>query len=179
MFNAAVYENPIAKYKETLLQVIGASLLISFCSQIKIALPFTPVPITLQTFAVLLIGAKLGSKNGAAAILLYFVQVLMGLPVLAGGGSNPLSFFGPTGGYLIGFLPEAYIMGWFAEKINQGQPQKLFCAGLLAVTLQLGLGAIFLSNFVGWGSVIFMGVVPFIFGELLKVIAVVRLTTKG
>ncbi len=169
-------ERPFAKYGETLLQVVGASLLISLCSQIKIVLPFTPVPLSLQTFAILLIGAKLGSKKGAAAVLLYFAQVLIGLPVLAGGEINPMGFLGPRGGYLLGFLPEAYIIGWFAERMNSYQPQKLFLTGLLASAIQLGLGAIYLSNFVGWGSVFLMGVLPFIFGEILKVIAVVRLS---
>ena len=94
-----------------LLQVIGASLLLALCSQIKIILPFTIIPITLQTLAVLIIGAKLGSRKGSAAILLYFAQIMAGFPVLAGGISDPLVFFGPKAGYYFGFCFQAFIMG--------------------------------------------------------------------
>jgi biotin transport system substrate-specific component len=176
------YENsvtsPFAKYKDTLLQVVGASLFIALCSQIKINLPFSLIPITLQTFAILLVGANLGSKKGAAAVLLYLSQAMIGLPVLAGGDINPLFLLGPKGGYYVGFLVQAYCMGWFTERMKEVQPQKLFFVGLLACSLQLGLGAIQLASFVGWNSVLLMGVYPFIFGEILKVIGVCKLTNK-
>jgi biotin transport system substrate-specific component len=74
-------------------QVFGASILMALCSQIKIVLPFTIVPLTCQTFAALLIGATLGSRKGVWALLLYFAEILIGLPVLAGGSINPVVFF--------------------------------------------------------------------------------------
>lgn len=170
--------HPLTKYKDTLLQVLGASLFIALCSQIKINLPFTPIGLTLQSFAILLVGVHLGSKKGAAAVLLYLAQIMMGLPVIAGGEVNPLVFIGPKGGYYIGFIFQAYCMGWFAERMEGYQPKKLFLAGLLACALQLCLGAIQLATFVGWSAVLLMGIYPFIFGEILKVIAVCRLAKE-
>ncbi len=90
--------------------IVLATILLAACAQIAIPLPFTPVPITGQTFAVLLIGATLGSSRGAAAIVLYLVEGAAGLP-----------FFAPTGGmftygYLLGFVPAAYVAGWLCER---------------------------------------------------------------
>jgi len=156
----------------SLFQIVGASLLIALFSQIKIALPFSPVPLSLQTFGVLLVGASLGSKKGAAAMLLYLVQVVCGLPVLSSGGANALALFGPTGGYLMGFVMEAYCIGWFVERMPSYQPLKLLLASFLACSLQLGFGAMQLASFVGWDSVMLMGIYPFILGEILKSLAV-------
>ena len=151
-----------------MLQVVGASLFIALLCQIKIVLPFTPVPLTLQTLGVLLVGASLGSKKGAAAILLYLAQIVCGLPVLNGGGVNPLALVGPTGGYLIGFIVQAYCIGYIAERMSGYQPLKLFLGCILACTLDLSLGAIQLASFVGWSHMMLMGVYPFILGEILK-----------
>ena len=90
--------------------IVAASILLAACAQIAIPLPFTPVPITGQTFAVLLIGAALGSGRGAAAIVLYLLEGAAGLP-----------FFAPTGGmytygYLAGFVPAAFVAGWLCER---------------------------------------------------------------
>ena len=90
--------------------VVAATFLLAACAQIAIPLPFTPVPITGQTFAVLLIGATLGSTRGSAAIILYLLEGAAGLP-----------FFAPTGGmftygYLAGFVPAAFVAGWLCER---------------------------------------------------------------
>lgn len=82
----------------TFFQVLAASLFMALCSQIKIALPFTPIPLTLQTLAVLLIGAALGSRKGSFAILLYYAEILIGLPVLAGGYQIRSPLLGQAGG---------------------------------------------------------------------------------
>lgn len=159
--------NPAAWH--TLFQVMGASLFMALCSQIKIVLPFTLVPLTLQTLAVLLIGASLGSRKGAWALMLYFAEVLMGLPVLSGGTSDPLVFIGPKGGYVLGFCVQAFLMGWFVEKMPFSKPVTLLVGGILACAVQLGLGVVVLAQFVGWSSVWTMGLFPFIPGEMLKV----------
>jgi biotin transport system substrate-specific component len=153
----------------TLFQVIGASLFMALCSQIKIVLPFTPVPLTLQTLAVLLIGVSLGSRKGAWALLLYFAEILMGLPVLSGGTSDPLVFIGPKGGYVLGFCVQAFLMGWFVERMPWSRSVTLLVGGLLACAVQLGLGVVVLAQFVGWSPVWTMGLSPFIPGEILKV----------
>ena len=85
-------------------------------AQVRIPLPFTPVPITGQTFAVLLVGAVLGSRRGAASLLLYLMQGLVGLPFFAGGTSGLAILLGPTGGYLVGFIVAAYLVGLLAAR---------------------------------------------------------------
>ena len=84
-----------------LLLVAGASLLIAIAAQISVPLPFTPVPLTLQPLAVILIGVTLGSTRGAAAAILYLLEGLSGMPVFAGGGAGALWLAGPTAGYLL------------------------------------------------------------------------------
>lgn len=157
---------------KTLFQVVGASMFLALCSQIKIVLPFTFVPLTLQTFAVLLIGASLGSRKGTWAILLYFAEILAGLPVLSGGLSDPLIFFGPKGGYVLGFCLQAYTMGWCIENMRGSKPLALLIGGLFACTVQMGLGVIMLAQFVGWSTVWTIGLLPFLPGEILKVLIV-------
>ncbi len=93
-----------------IISIVAGSVLLALCAQISIPLPFTPVPITGQTFAVLLIGASLGSGRGAAAVILYLIEGVAGLP-----------FFAPTGGmftygYLAGFVPAAFVAGWLCER---------------------------------------------------------------
>lgn len=157
---------------KTLFQVLACSGFIALCSQIKVDLPFTPVPLTLQTLAVLLIGASLGSKKGAAAILLYFAQILVGLPVLAGGISDPLVFLGPKGGYVLGFCLQAYLMGWSIEKMPFSKPMNLFIGGIIACTVQMGLGVFMLAQFVGWNVVWTMGLFPYLPGEIFKILMI-------
>lgn len=154
---------------QTFFQVLGASGLIALCSQIKIDLPFTPVPLTLQTLAVLLIGASLGSRKGVWAILLYFAQILIGLPVLSGGVSDPLIFLGPKGGYVLGFCLQAFLMGWCVEKLPWSKSVTLFVGGIVACSAQLGFGVLVLAQFVGWNAVWTMGLYPFLPGEMLKI----------
>lgn len=93
--------------------VIVFSLFIAACAQF--AIPIGDVPITGQTFAVLLTGALLGSRLGAAAVIAYLVEGAVGLPFFAGGGSGLVRFMGPTGGYLIAFPAAAFVTGAFAE----------------------------------------------------------------
>jgi biotin transport system substrate-specific component len=93
--------------------VIVFSLFIAACAQFSIQIG--PVPITGQSFAVLLTGALLGSRLGAAAVIAYLVEGALGLPFFAGGGAGIVRFFGPTGGYLVAFPAAAFITGAFAE----------------------------------------------------------------
>ena len=93
--------------------VIVFSLFIAACAQFSIQIG--PVPITGQSFAVLLTGALLGSRLGAAAVIAYLIEGALGLPFFAGGGAGIVRFFGPTGGYLVAFPAAAFITGAFAE----------------------------------------------------------------
>src|SRR5690242_2913818 len=97
------FSNISSQVRDALLILLG-SLFIAMLAQIEIRLPFTPVPITGQTFGVLLVGAALGSKRGATALLLYLIEGALGLPFFAGGASGLRILTGATAGYLIGFI---------------------------------------------------------------------------
>lgn len=153
---------------DTALVVLG-SLLIAVLAQVRMYLPFTPVPVTGQTFAVLLIGAVLGSRRGAAAVGLYLLQGSLGLPFFAGGGAGFTVLLGPTGGYLAGFLPAAYVTGWLAER---GFDRKLRTAlpGFLAGQVVIyAFGVLWLARFTGIDTALAAGLLPFLAGDAVKV----------
>ena len=152
----------------SIIQVIIASCLLAIVSQVKIPLSFTPVPFTIQTIAVMGIGAMLGSRLGAFATLLYLLQGGLGLPVFAGGNLGLQYFFGPTGGYLVGFVVQAFLVGWFFERRAAFSLLQRWGVLLLSTSLQLGLGALWLTQFVGWSQALSLGVLPFVVGDGVK-----------
>lgn len=160
-------------------QIILSSLFIALCAQISIPLPFSPVPLTLQTFAVMLVGAKLGSRKGAIAVLLYLAEAILGLPVLAGGMADPLALAGPKGGYLIGFVFQASFSGWLVERINIHGKRFLTLGLFLNYALLLITGSLWLSQFVGIQNAFTMGALPFIPGAIIKIFVVVALLTRN
>jgi biotin transport system substrate-specific component len=157
---------------------LGAGLL---TLSAKVQVPFYPVPMTLQTLVVLLIGAAFGWRLGVAAVALYLAQGLAGLPVFANTPplmAGPLYLFGPTGGFLVGFLVATAIVGWAAERGWDRSAIKLALAMMVADALLLALGALWLAFFaalpggatgVGLGRAWAAGVQPFLLGEALKV----------
>lgn len=155
-------------------QIVLGSLLIALCAQINIPLPFTPVTVTLQTLAVMLVGASLGSRKGALCVLVYLSESMLGLPVLHGGYVNPLALIGPNGGYLAGFVLQAYVVGWFSERRHLLGKSLVMVGISLACFLQLSAGALWIGQFIGYSSAFMMGVVPFIAGEILKILVVVN-----
>lgn len=157
-----------------LLQVIGASLFIGLCAQISISLPFTPVPISMQTFAVLLTGCMLGPKRGVAAVLLYIAEGCAGLPVFAGGHCGFLNLIGPKGGYILGYILQAYCSGWIVKQKIASSPGRLGLYLTAICLFQMSVGVLWLAPFVGWKSVLVMGFYPFVPGELLKSFAVAK-----
>jgi biotin transport system substrate-specific component len=149
--------------------IVGASLLVALMAQVSIPLPFSPVPITGQTFAVLLVGAALGARRGAASLLLYLLEGAVGLPVFAGGTGGPAVLLGPTGGYLIGFVAAAWLVGALAGRgLDRRLPHALlaFLAGEAVIFL---CGAAVLAVYVGPANALPLGVIPFIPGELIKI----------
>ncbi len=150
--------------------ILGASWGIALSAQITISLPFSPVPITGQTLVVLLTGLLLGRTRGTAAIAAYLAQGAAGLPFFAGGKSGLATLFGPTGGYLFGFLAAAYIVGMLSELKFK---RSIFQA---ASTLILGniiiyvFGLFWLARFVGESQVLQLGLYPFLVGDLLKIL---------
>jgi biotin transport system substrate-specific component len=139
-------------------------------AQIRIPLPFTPVPLTGQTFAVLLVGAALGSKRGAASLALYPLLGALGLPFFAGGASGLAYMSGPTLGYLVGFVVAAYVAGLLAERgLERSVRTSLipFLAGTLVIYI---FGAGWLAVLFGIQQAITLGVLPFLVGDAIKLV---------
>ncbi|MGH2625156.1 MAG: biotin transporter BioY [Anaerolineales bacterium] len=149
--------------------VLGASAVVALCSQVEFHLPGNPVPITGQTFAVLLAGALLGPRLGALAMLAYLTQGALGLPVFAGGAGGAARLLGPTGGYLIGFVAAAALVGWLAERGWDRTPWLTAGAMFLGNLVIYALGVTRLAAFVGSDQAVALGVLPFLPGDLIKV----------
>lgn len=154
-----------------LLLVTGGSLLVALFAQVRIPLPFTPVPLTGQTFAVLLVGALLGARRGAWSLALYLLQGALGAPVFAGGKAGLVHLFGPTGGYLLGFLVAAWLVGWLAERGGERRLPVSLLTFLLGEGVIYLFGLPWLALFVGWERVLVTGLFPFLPGDLIKAIA--------
>ena len=154
-----------------LLLIITGSLCVAGMAQVRIPLPFTPVPITGQTFAVLLVGASLGSRRGAASLVLYLLLGLLGLPFFAGGTSGLSALLGPTGGYLVGFVLAATLVGSLAARgLDRRVPGALlaFLAGEIVIYL---FGVAWLSVYLGIKQAIVAGFLPFLIGDAIKFVA--------
>ena len=150
--------------------ILGASWGIALSAQISISLPFSPVPITGQTLVVLLVGLLLGRTRGTAAIAAYLAQGAAGLPLFAGGKSGLTTLFGPTGGYLFGFLAAAYIVGMLSElkfKRSVFQAASTLILGNIIIYI---FGLFWLARFVGESQVLQLGLYPFLVGDLLKIL---------
>jgi len=148
----------------------GGALSVALLAQIRIPLGFTPVPITGQTFGVVLVGGVLGARRGAAALLLYVLLGGLGLPFYAGGQGGWAHVGGASGGYLLGFVAAAGVVGMLAERGLDRRPLPAFLtfqAGSLVVYAfgVLGLG---LTLHVTWGRALALGWLPFVPGDLLK-----------
>jgi len=152
--------------------VLLGSWLVALFAQIEIPLPFSPVPITGQTFAVLLVGALLGSKRGAAAMLAYIVQGAAGLPFFAGGASGAGILTGATAGYLAGFIVAAYVVGLLAERGMERSFKTSVLPFLVGTIIIYVFGVTWLSAIIGsFGKAIELGLLPFIIGDVIKMFA--------
>lgn len=147
---------------------------------IKIPLPFSPVPVTMQVLFVFLAGAILKKKWGTLSLLVYSLLGIAGLPVFAGGASGIGVLFGPTGGYIIGFVLAAFIIGYLSEKDEK--------SGLLSNALYMGIGLIVIYAF-GLAQLAFVaklgivqaasvGMLPFLPGDLLKLAAAAYIASR-
>ena len=154
--------------KYVFLALVG-SIILAVSSKIKI--PFYPVPMTMQTLVVLMIGIVFGWKLGLATISLYLFEGIIGLPVFSGTPEKGLGlvyFTGPTMGYLLGFLVAVYISGKFNYDSNL---IKNFLKLLLATSVIYIIGMIWLGNLIGWDKPIFqLGAKPFLLAELFKIL---------
>lgn len=159
---------PRAGFGTNALLVVGASLVTALAAQIAVPLPWSPVPITGQTFAVLLGGAVLGARRGFLAQLLYLAEGAAGMPVFAGGDAGWLKLVGPTGGYLLAFPLAAAVTGFLAERGWDRRFVTMLGAMLLGSVVIFGLGLVMLSRFVPAPTLLAQGLLPFLPGDLLK-----------
>jgi biotin transport system substrate-specific component len=163
--------SPLARH---VVLVAAGALLIYLSARVYIQVPGTPVPFTLQTFGVLLVGGALGLRRGAAAAFLYVALGVVGLPFFAEGKGGIGVIWGATGGYLVGFVAAASLVGWLAE---QGWDRRLggsIGATLLADALIYVIAVPWLALVTGASpeTAIAQGLTPFVVGDLAKLIAV-------
>jgi biotin transport system substrate-specific component len=152
--------------------ILAASLLLAALAQVEFPLPFTPVPITGETFGVLLIGAALGSKRGVASILAYLAEGAAGLPFFAGGTGGLSVLTGATAGYLVGFVGAAYVVGRMAERGLERSFRTSLLPFVVGTLIIYAFGVAWLSTIVGGlAEGIRFGMLPFLIGDAVKLIA--------
>jgi len=164
-----IAERPFSLIKQTGI-VICASAVIAVCARLMLPLPFTPVPLTLANFGVLLVGLTLGSRRGFAAAALYLSWGAMGLPVFASSGPGSFAqMLGPTGGYLWAYPVIAFLAGWIAEHGKPSFVRNLTAATVAEVVLfAAGLSWLAILTH-SWRQAAFFGLYPFLFAEVSKV----------
>ena len=146
--------------------IVGGSLALALSAKIQV--PFWPVPATMQTLVALMIGYGFGSRLGVATVLAYLAEGLAGLPVFAGALAGPAYLLGPTGGYLLGFVPAALFAGWAA---GWRRPQTLAwtsLAMLMGHAMIFVPGVAWLAVFFGWTKAFALGLAPFLPAALVK-----------
>lgn len=170
-----------AKVWQKVIFAVGLASLTGAMAQVRVVLPWSPVPITLQTFVVLLSGVVLGRKWGAISQALYLGIGALGMPWFTGYGSGLQTLAGPTGGYLTGFILAALLIGYFTDTCIKSR-SFFYMLGLMVFAnfiIIYGLGIAQLSLYLSWVkgvevnlfSLFWMGVIPFIPGDLTKAIA--------
>lgn len=150
------------------LLVVGASLVTALSAQLAVPVPWSPVPITGQTFAVLLCGAVLGARRALLAQLLYLCEGASGLPVFAGGAGGIFHLIGPSAGYLLAFPFAAGLTGLLAERGWDRRFATMAAAMLLGSAVIFTGGLAWLSRFVPGDRLLAMGLLPFVPGDLVK-----------
>ena len=161
--------------------ILAGSLFLTLSSYLEV--PMIPVPVTMQTFAVALVGALYGWRLGGLTIVAWLAQGALGLPVLAGGAAGVAHFVGPTAGYLFAFPVAGMAVGWLAERgWNGRRPWRAFAAMLIGNGLCLALGAAWLAALIGLEPAVMTGLAPFLIGAVLKAglgALTLRLMTRG
>ena len=159
--------------------VVGASLFVALCAQITIPLPFTPVPLTVQNFGVLLVGMLLGSKRGFAALLLYLAEGAIGLPVFNPIGPGGLArLMGATGGFLLAYPLVAGFTGFIMER-GQESFARAAAAGLLGEVVLFTGGLTWLAVLThSVSQALRWGLYWFVFAEVIKVMMAAALATQ-
>jgi biotin transport system substrate-specific component len=159
--------------------VASASLFVALCARLTVPLPFTPVPLTLQNFAVLLVGLVLGSRRGFVALVLYLTEGAVGWPVFTAGLGGVAQLLGPTGGFLIAYPVVAFVSGWIAERSRRTFARVITAAVAGEIVLFAG-GLAWLVLWTGgsWGRAAQFGLYPFLFAEVAKVMAAAGISRR-
>jgi biotin transport system substrate-specific component len=157
---------PEARVIKPVILVVAGSLALALSAKIQV--PFWPVPMTMQSLVVLLIGMTFGSRLGALTLLAYLAEGFAGLPVFAGAAAGPLYMTGPTAGYLVGFLLSAGAIGWLAEHGWSRDLWRTALAMTLGHVLLFVPGVLWLAVLFGWPKAFAVGVTPFIAATILK-----------
>ncbi|MDA2912605.1 biotin transporter BioY [Acidobacteriia bacterium AH_259_A11_L15] len=167
---------PRLSLAQNILLVISGSVLVALCAHIALPLPFSPVPVTGQTFAVLLLGATFGARRSAAALLLYLAEGAAGLPVFAPMGlPGAARLLGPTAGYLWAYPLAAFLLGWIVARSEVSTRARRWLgllAGVLAaevVIFAAGMAWLKILTQASWSAATVQGLLPFLPGELAKV----------
>jgi len=172
-----IKQNTHSQIIKSIIIIFLGSLILAISAKIKI--PFYPVPMTMQTFVVLLFGMSFGYKIGLATVLLYLVEGIIGLPVFSNSperGVGLVYFTGPTMGYLIGFLSACFLASFIKKKENY---LIIFLKLILAVSTIYFLGLLWLGMLIGWDKPLLeFGVVPFLPAEILKISLLTILAKK-
>lgn len=186
MFANATYANLIRPSNKTyarlydLALIFGGSLFVALSAQLAIPLGFSPVPVTGQTFAVLLTGALLGARRGSLSILAYIAEGAAGLPVFAMGQGGAAVLLGPRGGYIIGFILAAWLTGFLAERRWDRRVATTIVAMALGNVAIYALGLLWLCCLMGSDArVLALGLYPFLIGDLLKISLAAILLPSG
>ena len=157
--------------------IFFGSILLAISAKVKI--PFYPVPMTMQTFIVLLLGVSFGYKIGLATIILYLMEGIIGLPVFSNSPERGVGFAyftGPTMGYLIGFLSACFLASFVKKNDNYFV---IFLKLILSVSTIYILGVLWLGTIIGWDKpILSLGVYPFLLAEIFKILILTLLSKK-
>ena len=172
-----IKQNTQAQIIKSILVIFLGSVLLAVSAKIKI--PFYPVPMTMQTFVVIILGLAFGSRLATATVGLYLIEGLIGLPVFSNSpekGVGLVYFTGPTMGYLIGFLFTAYFAGYLNFKTNF---LIIFSKLVFVVSFIYIFGLIWLGILIGWDKPILqLGAYPFLYAELFKILILTLIAKK-
>ena len=154
---------PTTGFARNAILAVAGSLIVAAAAQVNV--PMVPVPMTLQTLAVLMVGAAYGARLGAATLALYALEGALGLPVFAEFKSG---FMLASFGYVLGFIAAAYVVGFLAERGWDRSPIRMFAAMLLGAAVLYVPGLIWLSAWIGAEKAIQFGLMPFVLGDVVK-----------
>jgi len=175
-------DRKLARFYDAIL-VVGGSVIVALCAQVAVGFP---VPITGQTFGVLMVGMLLGSRRGVLCLLTYLAEGCLGLPVFAQGKAGAAALIGPTGGYLVGFVLAAWVVGTLAERGWDRRPATTVLTMILGNVAIYACGLTWLSILVsvagrglGGRGVLAVGLYPFLIGDGLKIALAAVLLPSG